>query len=82
MWRFRKYGLTTGCLGCTAIKEGTTAQGHSDDSQARIEQKMPDDITGEGAMRLEEAIRRKRDEGGRLDVAMDMAARNPIRPVQ
>ena len=43
---------------------------------------MPEDITGEGAMRLEEAIRRKRDEGGRLDVAMEVAARNPIRPVQ
>ena len=37
-------------------------------------------------MRLEEAIRRKRarpdDESGRADVAMEVAARNPIRPVQ
>ena len=37
-------------------------------------------------MRLEEASRRKRaipdDEGGRPDVAMEVAARNPIRPVQ
>ena len=37
-------------------------------------------------MRLEEAIRRKRarpdDESGRADVAMETAARNPIRPVQ
>ena len=47
---------------------------------------MLEDVTGEGAMRLEEAIRRKRarpdDESGRADVAMEVAARNPIRPVQ
>ena len=47
---------------------------------------MPEDVTGEGAMRLEEAIRRKRarfgDESGRADVAMEVAARNPFRPVQ
>ena len=37
-------------------------------------------------MRLEEIIRRKRarpdDESGRVDVAMEVAARNPIRPAQ
>ena len=47
---------------------------------------MLEDVTGEGAMRLEEATRRKRarpdDESGRADVAMEVAARNPIRPVQ
>ena len=47
---------------------------------------MLEDVTGEGSMRLEEAIRRKRarlnDESGRRDVAMEVAARNPIRPVQ
>ena len=47
---------------------------------------MLEDVTGEGVMRLEEAIRRKRarpvDESGRVDVAMEVAARNPIRPVQ
>ena len=46
---------------------------------------MLEDVTGEGAMRLEEAIRRKRarpDESGRADVAMEVAARNNIRPVQ
>ena len=47
---------------------------------------MLEDVTGEGAMRLEEAIRRKRarpdDESGRADVAMKVAARSPIRPVQ
>ena len=51
-----------------------------------IEQKMLEDVTGEGAMRLEEAIRRKRarldDESGRADVAMETAARIHIRPVQ
>ena len=49
-------------------------------------QDRAEDVTGEGAMRLEEAIRRKRarpnDESGRADVAMETAARNPIRPVQ
>ena len=47
---------------------------------------MLEDVTGKGAVRLEEAIRRKRarpdDESGRADVAMEVAARNPIRPVQ
>ena len=47
---------------------------------------MLEDITGEGRMRLEEAIRRKRarpdDEGGRPDMAMEVAARTSIRPVQ
>ena len=61
-----------------AITAGTTAQGHSDECRARIEQKMLEDVTGEGAMRLEEAIRRKRarpdDESGRADVAMEVAA--------
>ena len=69
-----------------AITAGTTAQGHSDECRARIEQRMLEDVTGEGAMRLEEAIRRKRarpdDESSRADVAMELAARNPIRPVQ
>ena len=82
----RKYGETIGCPGCMAITPGTTAQGHSDECRARIEQKMLEDVTGEGAMRLEEAIRRKcarpDDESGRADVAMEVAARSPIRPVQ
>ena len=47
---------------------------------------MLEDTTGEGAIRLEEAIRRKRarpdDEGGRQDVEMEDAARPPVRPVQ
>ena len=55
----------------------TTAQGHSDECRARIEQKMLD-VRGEVAMRLEEATRRKRarpdDESGRADVAMEVAA--------
>ena len=79
----RKYGVTIGCPGCMAITAGTTAQGHSDECRARIEQKMLEDVTGEGAMRLEEATRRKRarpdDESGRADVAMEVAARYPIR---
>ena len=82
----RKYGVTIGCPGCMVITVGTTAQGHSDECRARIAQKMLEDVTGEGAMRLEEAIRRKRarpdDEYGRADVVMEVAARNPIRPVQ
>ena len=47
---------------------------------------MLEDVTGEGAMRTEEAIRRKRatpdDESGRPHVAMEVAARNPNRPFQ
>ena len=47
---------------------------------------MLEDVTGEGAMRLEEAIKRKRarpdEESGRADVAMEVAARNPIHLVQ
>ena len=30
----RKYGVTIGCPGCTAITAGTTAQGHSDECRA------------------------------------------------
>ena len=73
----RKYGVTIGCPECKAITAGTTAQGHSDECRARIEQKMLD-VRGEVAMRLEEATRRKRarpdDESGRADVAMEVAA--------
>ena len=69
-----------------AITVGTTAQVHSDEYRARIYQKMQEDIAGEGAIRLEEAVRRKRarpdDESSRADVAMEVAGRNPIRPVQ
>ena len=50
--------LTIGCPGCMFITAGTTAQAHSDECRARIEQKMLEDVTGEGAMHLEEAIRR------------------------
>ena len=80
----RKYGVTTVCLGCIASTAGTTAQGHSDECRARIEQKMLEDVTGEGPVRLEERRKRARpdDESGRADVAMEMAARNPTRPVQ
>ena len=69
-----------------AITAGTTAQRHSDECRARIEPKMLEDVTGEGAMRFEEAITQKHarpdDESGRADVAMEVAARNPIRLVQ
>ena len=82
----RKHGVTIGCLGCMAVTVGSTAQGHSDECRARIEQKILEDTTGEGPMRLEEAIRRKRprldDEDGRPDVAMQVAARHPVRLVQ
>ena len=71
----RKYGVTIGCPGCLAITAVTTAQGHSDECRARIEQKMLEDTTGEGAKRLEEATKRKcarlDDEGGRPDVVME-----------
>ena len=69
-----------------AITAGRTAQGHPPECRARIEQKMLEDVTFEVAMRLEEAIRRKRarpdDESGRADVAMEAVSRNPSRPVQ
>ena len=42
-----------------AITAGTTVLGHSDECRARIEQKMLEDVTDEGAMCPEEAIRRK-----------------------
>ena len=49
-------------------------------------EQSPGNGLAEGAMRLEEAIRRKRarpdDESGRADVAKEVAARNPIRLVQ
>ena len=71
----RKYGVTIGCPGCLAITAGTTAQGHSDECRARIEQKMLEDTTKEGAMRLEEATKRKCArldvEGGKPDVVME-----------
>ena len=69
-----------------AITAGMTAQGHSDEYRGRIEQKMLEDTRGEGAIRHEEPIRRKRarpdDEGGRPDVEMEGAARPPVRPVR
>ena len=40
MVEIRKYCVTIGCPGCMAITAGTTAQGHSDECRARIEQKM------------------------------------------
>ena len=40
-----------------AITAGTTVQGHSDECRARIDQRMLEDTTGEGAMRPEEAMR-------------------------
>ena len=51
-WRFASTVLRLGARGCMAITAGTTAQGHSDECRARIEQKMLEDVTGEGAMRL------------------------------
>ena len=69
-----------------AITAGTTVLGHSDECRARIEQKMLEDVTDEGAMCPEEAIRRRRarpdDEGGGPDVEMEEAARHPVRLVQ
>ena len=44
---------TIGCPGWMAITAGTTAQEHPDERRARIEQKVLEDVTGEGAMRLE-----------------------------
>ena len=34
----RMYGVTIGCPGCMATVAGTTAQGHSDECRARMEQ--------------------------------------------
>ena len=52
-----------------------TAQVHSDECRGRIEQKMLEDTTREGAIRHEEPKGRKRarpdDEGGRLDVEVE-----------
>ena len=59
-----------------------TAQRHLDECRAKIEQQMLDDTRGQGAMRFEEDIKRKRarpnDEGDRQDVAMEVAEKNPI----
>ena len=78
----RKYGVTLGFPGCMAITAVTTAQGHSPECRVRIEQRMLEDTTGEGAIRIEEANRRKRarpdDEGGRPDVEMVEAATTPV----
>ena len=81
--QIHKYGVTIGCPGCMAITAETTAQGHSDECRARIEQQMLEDVTGEGAMRLEEAIKRKRarpdEESGRADVAMEVGGAGKLR---
>ena len=52
-----KYVVTIGCM---AIIAGTIAQENSEECWARKEQKMLQDVTGEGAMRFEEVIRRNR----------------------
>ena len=82
MWKFASTVWRLGARGAWPSQQERPLRG---ECRARIEQKMPEDVTEE-AMRLEEAIRRKRarpdDESGREDVAMEVAARNPIRPVQ
>ena len=59
---FDAHGLTQGCPGCRAMREGTRAQGHSAICRARMEELLRG--TAKGQQRLEEAERRTRDTAG------------------
>ena len=59
---FDAHGLTQGCLGCRAMREGIRAQGHTAICRARIEELFQG--TAKGQQRLEEAERRTRDTTG------------------
>ena len=56
------HGLTQGCPGCRAMREGTRAQGHSAICRARMEELLRG--TAKGQQRLEEAERSTRDTAG------------------
>ena len=56
---FDAHGLTQGCPGCRAMREGIRAQGHSAICRARMEELLRG--TAKGQQRLEEAERRTRD---------------------
>ena len=81
-----KYGVTIGCPGCMAITAGTTAQGHSDECRARIEQKMlrTSQVKGQCALKRQsgENVQGLMMRAAEQTLAMEVAARNPIRPVQ
>ena len=55
---FDAHGLTQGCAGCRAMREGIRAQGHSAVCRARLQG------TAKGQERLQEAERRTRDTAG------------------
>ena len=55
-------GLTQGCPGCRAMREGIRAQGHSAICRARMKELLRG--TAKGQQRLEEAERRTRDTAG------------------
>ena len=59
---FDAHGLTQGCPGCRAMREGTRAQGHSAICRARMEELLRG--TAKGQQGLEEAERRTRDTAG------------------
>ena len=59
---FDAHGLTQGCPGCRAMREGIRAQGHSAICRARMEELLRG--TAKGQQRLEEAERRTRDTAG------------------
>ena len=59
---FDAHGLTQGCPGCRAMREGIRAQGHSVICRARMEELLQG--TAKGQQRLEEAERRTRDTAG------------------
>ena len=59
---FDARGLTQGCPGCRAIREGMRAQGHSAVCRARMEELLQ--ATAKGQQRLQEAERRARETAG------------------
>ena len=59
---FDAHGLTQGCPGCRAMREGIRAQGDSAICRARMEELLRG--TAKGQQRLEEAERRTRDTAG------------------
>eukprot|EP00971_Amphidinium_carterae_P097492 1929133-Amphidinium_carterae.1 len=59
-----KHGLTPGCPGCEAVREGRVAVGHTAGCRKRIEDLMIEDE--EGRARLELAVKRAKVRSDRI----------------
>ena len=85
---FATYGYTTGCRGCTRMRLGQVAQGHSDACRARVEQLLAQSVDGRARLernkrRLDEAyyrLTKDQAEGETADCADAPVERKDLRP--